>query len=119
MGDQLSILPSGEADHDAFITSVVKDRLAYLGAEVKGQTVTLDVRRCARVELLLPPGLLDLSRPITVFCNGKRRFRGVAEVGIATLLETAYDRWEFQRLAFAKVSFRVRPFVGRRRPGSR
>ena len=79
--------------------------MAFLGGNVKGQTVTIQTRRCARVELLLPEGLVDFDQPITVRCNGKKRFEGLVPTSIETLLETAYDDWDFQRLRLARISF--------------
>jgi len=103
--DQLAILPAPASDRDAYIASVVRDRLAYLHGRIDGQDVTIETRRCAAVELSLPAGLFDLNRPVTVRCNGRVRHDGPVRASIETLLETAFAQWEFQRLVPAMVSF--------------
>ena len=105
---QLSILPSPATDRDAFISGVVKDRMAYIGGRIDGQIIALETRRCARVDLMLPDGLLDWDEPVTVRCNGKTRHHGPIRPSIGTLLAAAYDQWEFQRLVAARVSFSIR-----------
>ncbi len=107
-GDQLSILPSPATDHDTFIAEVFKTHLGYLGGRIDGQTITIEARRCARVEVLLPEGLVEWDRPFTVYCNGKKRHGGPLQPSIQTLLETAFQEWDFHRLPVARLSFSVR-----------
>lgn len=106
--DQLSIVATPSVDRDRFIAEVLRERLAFLGGQIDGQTITIETRRCERIELLLPYGLLDPSLPITVRCNGKRRHRGVIRPSIHTLLETAHEQWEFQRLTAVRRSFSIK-----------
>ena len=106
--DQLAIAVSPAADRDKFIADVVKSKLGYLGGRIEGRNITLNTRRCARVDLLLPMGLVDLTKPILVRCNGKRRYDRLLEPSVRTLLETAYERWEFQHPVAARLSFSVR-----------
>jgi hypothetical protein len=105
---QLAIAVSPAADRDKFIADVVKGKLAYLGGRIEGRNIMLNTRRCARVDLLLPMGLVDLTKPILVRCNGKRRYDRLLEPSVRTLLETAYERWEFQHPVAARLSFSVR-----------
>ena len=106
--DQLSILASPATDHDRYITDVIQDKLAFLGARVDGQTITIETRRCARIELLIPQGLVDFSIPITVRCNGRKRYDRMIQPSIRTMLETAYQDWEFQHPAVARLSFNIK-----------
>jgi hypothetical protein len=106
--DQLSILPAAYTDRDTFIAEIVKDKMAYLGGRIEGQLIDIEAKNCARVELFLPQGLVDFTRPVTVKCNGKRRHEGVIEPSIGTLLETAYEEWEFQHPYVARLSFSVK-----------
>lgn len=105
---QLSVVASALSDRDAFITGVIKEKLAFLGGRVDGQAITIQTRRCARIELLLPNGLVTFSKPVTVRCNGRKRFESVVHPSIRTLLEEAFARWEFQRPAVAKLSLAIR-----------
>ena len=106
--DQLSILASPAVDHDKFITDVIKGKLAYLGGRLDGQTVTIETRKCARLDLLLPMGLVDLNKPVLVRCNGRKRYDRVLEPSVQDMLETAYESWEFQRPIAARLSFSIR-----------
>ncbi len=112
--EQLSILPSPATDRGEFISDVIKAKLAYMGAQIDGQTITIETRRCARIELLLPVELVDWGRPVTVRCNGRTRHSGPISPSISTLLDNAFKEWEFQRLTVARLSFSVRTDAGRR-----
>ncbi len=107
--DQLSILPSPGADRDAFITDVLQEKLFFLAGRVVGQTVTIATKRIAEVELRLFDGMVDFSQPVTVVVNARKRHDAVIQPDMATLLESAYAEWEFQRLVFATLSFSIAP----------
>lgn len=108
VAEQLAILPAAQTDADAYITEIVKDRLAFLGGSVDGQALEIETHRCAEVAVSFEPGLVDLGKPVTVCCNGTVRHDGLITPSIATLLETAYAQWEFQRLTVAKLTLTVR-----------
>ena len=106
--EQLSVLPALQVDRDAFITGVIKGKLAYLGGRVDGQTITIDTRRCARIELSVPEGLVDLDKPVTVLCNGRKRFEGILRRSVRTLLEAAYRDWKFEHPPVARLSLSIK-----------
>ena len=106
--DQLAILPAAGTDRDAFIADTVRSRLPFLSGIVDGQTLTIESRGCARIDILLTEGLVDLDQPVTVVCNGRKRHTQPAEPSIKTLLDTAYEDWDVQRLVFAKLSISIR-----------
>ncbi|MCH7838656.1 MAG: hypothetical protein IID38_00260 [Planctomycetes bacterium] len=105
---QLAIAVTGTADRDEFIADTIKGKMAYLSGRIQGQSVTIETLRCGRVDLLIPLGSMDLTKPIVVRCNGKKRRDGVVKPSVRTLLETAYDRWEFQHPVAARVSFSIK-----------
>lgn len=106
--EQLSVLPSAAADADTFITDTIKNMMAYLGGHVDGGTITIQARRCARVDLLLPIGMTDWNRPVTVICNGRKRYEGKLTPSISTMLEEAYDSWDFEHLVAVRFSLSIR-----------
>ena len=106
--DQLSIAVGPTTDRNAFITDVIKEKLFHLGGRVEGQTIHIETKRIAEVELRLFDGMVDFAKPITVIINGRKRHEGLVKPNIATLLESAYEEWEFQRLVFAKLPFSIR-----------
>ena len=106
--DQLSIVTSPTTDRDKFISDVLKEKLFYLGGRIDGQTIHIETKGCAEIELRLFDGMVDFARPITVLINGRKRHEGLVRPSAATLLESAYEEWEFQRLALAKLSFSIR-----------
>ncbi|MCH7592674.1 MAG: hypothetical protein IH989_07845 [Planctomycetes bacterium] len=105
---ELSIRPAPGADRDLFITNTLQRKMAYLSGRIEGQTIDITARRCRRVELALREDLIDLTRPVTVRCNGKIRYEGLIEPDVATLLESAYADWDFQRPAVARFSFSIK-----------
>jgi len=104
---QLAILPGPATDADAFIAKVIKSKLAFLHGTISGQQINIDAQRCERIELLLTDGLIDFDQPISLICNGKKRYQGRVQKKISTMLQTAYQNWDFQRLVWAKLSFRI------------
>ncbi len=106
--DQLSISVDPTTDRDAFITDVIKEKLFHLGARVEGQTIHIETKRIAEIELRLFDGMVDWAKPITVLINGRKRHEGLIKPNITTLLESAHEQWEFQRLVFAKLPFSIR-----------
>jgi hypothetical protein len=106
--EAISIRPAATSDRDGFITGVLKDQLGYLGGRKVGQTLHIETRRCAEVELRVPESW-DLSRPITVLINGRKRFEEAIEPDILTVLESAAESWDMQNLIVAIRRFRVSP----------
>lgn len=106
--EQLAVLASPGTDRDAYISSVLRDKLAYVGGRIDGQTIHIDVRRMGRVEIRLPLYLVNFDEPITVYCNGKKRRTRAVKPSIRTLLGTAAETWDFQRPVVAKISLTVR-----------
>ncbi len=107
--DQLSIVPTAQADRDTFITDFFKQKLFHVSGEVAGQTITIQTKGIAKLDVLFFDGMMDYGKPVTVLCNGRKRFEGLIKSAIATLLENAYDEWEFQRLVFSTMTFSIRP----------
>jgi len=104
----LSIATAAGADRDAFITDVLREKLAYIGGTVEGQNVTLQVKRTSGVELMLPLGVLDPAEKVNVVCNGRTRHEGRLPPAIDVMLEDAYERWEFQAPAAVRLSLSVK-----------
>ena len=106
--DQLSITVAPTTDRDAFITDFFKDKLFHIGGRVEGQTIFIETKRVAEVELRLFDGMVDFAKPITIMVNGRKRHEGLIDPGITTLLESAFEDWEFQRLVMARLPFSIR-----------
>jgi len=102
-GDQLDIATGPHVDRPQFIRTVLDDKLARLDVAIDGQTVDIQSQKCESIELLITPDVLDLSKPVTIRYNGKRRFEGRLPVSVATLLSSAYDQWEFQNPAWCRL----------------
>lgn len=106
--DQLSIAVAPATDRDTFITDVFKDKLFHISGRVEGQTITIETKRIAEIELRLFDGMIDFAKPITVLVNGRKRHDGTVKPNITTMLESSFEEWEFQRLVLAKLSFSIR-----------
>jgi len=105
--DQLSILTAGGTDRRDYVVQVVQDRMMFVGGKVDGQTLTVYGKGCAAVEVLFQEGLVDLARPVTVICNGQRRFEGRIEPSIRSMLESARETWDFSRVVLARRTFQL------------
>jgi len=106
--DQLSILVAPGVDADEFITGVIRPRLALLAGRIEGQHITVSCARCNGIEIELGPGAVDFAQPVELECNGQKRHERLAKPSCATLLETAYQRWDFQNLVLTRLSVPVR-----------
>ncbi len=105
-GEQLSIVTRLGEDYDQYVTDTLKKKLAFLGGTIDGQTIDVHTRRTAETSVLLNDGLIDLDQPIVLKLNGKIRYEGRVERRIATMLGTAYDDWDFQRLYTVRLVVR-------------
>jgi hypothetical protein len=106
--EQLDILPGPETDRDAYITEILKSQLGYLGGRIDGQTITLETRRCEKVEILLGENFVDFFQPVVVRINGRTRHDGIVKPRIADMLEHAHEEWRFQHPVMARMTFDVR-----------
>ena len=106
--EALSVATAAGADRNAVITNVFREKMAQLSGTVEGQTVTLKVSRTAGVELMLPLGVLDEARDVTVTCNGRTRHEHKLPPAIDIMLKDAYERWEFLAPAAIRLSLSVK-----------
>ena len=105
--EQISIAVTASADRDEFITETIKQKLFYISGHIDGQTIAVDTKRVASIELRLSPEQVDFSLPVTAFINGRKRFEGVLEPSIKDLLESAYEDWDFQHPAHFRKTFSI------------
>lgn len=106
--EQISIMPGPGTNRDAYITEVIQSKMGYIGGRIEGNVITVETRRCDRVEILLGENFVDLSKPVVVRINGRERHNGVVTPSIADMLEHAYEEWEFQHPIVARMTFEVR-----------
>lgn len=106
--DQLSIRASPSADSSAYISSVLNEHLAYVGGRVDGQVIRIETRRCREIEVRLTPAMVDLDKPVTIYCNDRRRHHGPVPRDIETLLTCAREEWAFQHPVAATIRISIR-----------
>jgi len=99
----ITILPGAGTDFHAYVTKVLKSRMAFLAGRIEGQNVEILTTNTTEVELRLHAGLLDLDQPIQIDWNGRRRFTIRVTPRISTLLETAHEDWEFQHPTTVRI----------------
>jgi hypothetical protein len=94
----LTILPAADTEFDSYVTKVLRGKLGYIGGRIEGQHIEVETANTAKLELRLHGGLVDFSAPLTVLWNGKTRLEAKVKPKVTTLLEMAYQDWEFQHL---------------------
>lgn len=104
----ISIAPGPNVDRLEYLQKVLRSKLAYVGGEVEGQTVTLNVARTRGVELALPLGAFAPGSSVRVVCNGRIRHEDKFAPDIPTMLKSAYDRWDFQNPVGMRLSLSVK-----------
>lgn len=107
-GTQITVMITGPTDVDEYVTGVLKKKLAYLGGRIDGQNIEAEIRKTAELEVLLHNGLIDLDQPITLKVGDKIRYEGGVERRVSTMLEIAYQDWDFQRLFPVRLVMRAR-----------
>ena len=100
---QITILPGAGTDFHAYVTKILKSKMAFLAGRIEGQNIEVLTTNTTEVEVRLHAGLLDLNQPIQIDWNGQRRFTIRVAPRVATLLETAHEDWEFQHLTTVRV----------------
>jgi pimeloyl-ACP methyl ester carboxylesterase len=106
--EALSIRAAPGTDRDEFIARVLRSRLGWIEGRVEGNTIRVRTSRVGEVDVFFPPGLVDLSQPVTVECNGRRRFRGMVEPDLRTMLELARSEWTFTEVPVATRRFSLK-----------
>jgi predicted esterase len=112
---ELAVRVPADGDFDAYCKKTLQDKLAYVGGRVTGQRIELETTHTASVELRLPDSLIDFDQPVVLLLNGTKRLEGRVLPRIITLLELAYEDWEFQtltpvRITIGKDSLARQPF---------
>ncbi|MCP4248144.1 MAG: hypothetical protein GY778_13955 [bacterium] len=107
-GTQISVATTGRMDVDRYVTDVFKKKLAYVSGQIDGQRIQVEIRKTAELEVLLNDELVDLDEPIILVVGDKKRYKGQVRRKVATLLETAYRDWDFQRLYPVRLVMRAR-----------
>ena len=97
-GRHLRATPGPDESFSEAMLEKIRLKLAYIGGRIEGQTVHIDTRKCAEIELLLSDELIDLDSDLVVTLKGDEVYRGSARRSISTLLDVAHQDWDFQRL---------------------
>lgn len=92
----------GEDPNDAKRRHLL-DKLGYIDARCKGQTITLSAKRSPRLILLLSEELLDSDKPVTILRAKKKLYEGVIPRDPRVMLREAAATWDFDRLPSARV----------------
>ncbi|MCO6439077.1 MAG: hypothetical protein J5J06_18445 [Phycisphaerae bacterium] len=99
---------SQATDSVPYAYRVLLDKLASIVGERGDQSFEIRTHHCGGIDVLLRPGDVDWSKPVTVRINGARRHDSVVEPDIAAMLEEAYRDWEFQHPPWARLRFSIR-----------
>ncbi len=83
--------------------------LIHLTAEVQsGNRVVIKCSRVRRLTVQLHPSLVDFSKKVKVLVNGRTVFFGMVKPRSLTLLNSAAEEFDFQRLPYASVTVPAR-----------
>ena len=104
---QYNIAVNAKKDRDDYIQETLKEKLFYLSGTIDGQTVRVEANRLEGIELRLSPQLVDVSSPVIIEINDRKRFEGVISSSVSNMLESAYEDWDFQRPAIVRKSFSI------------
>ncbi len=105
--EQISIAVTAKEDRDEFVTETLKEKLFFISGKIEGQTITVETKRIAAIELRLSPEQVDLMQPVILIINGRQRFDGLLEPSIKDLLELAYEDWDFQHPVYVRKTFTI------------
>lgn len=100
---ELAVRVPADGDFDAYCQKTLQEKLAYIGGRIVGQRIEVQTTHTDLVELRLPDGLIDFDRPAVILLNGTKRLEGRVRPRITTLLELAYEDWEFQTLTPVRI----------------
>ena len=81
----------------------------FLTTEVQsGNRVVIKCSRVRRLTVQLHPSLVDFSKKVKVLVNGRIVFFGMVKPKPLTLLNSAAEEFDFQRLPYASVTVPAR-----------
>lgn len=92
------VRPKGDEEYGQAALRTMKLKLAYLGGEIDGQTIRIDTRKCKSIDIVLHDALIDFDKDIEIEWKGKNIFSGRVTPSVRTMLELAYEDWDFQRI---------------------
>ncbi len=101
-GEHIRVKPKGEGTYSDALVRKLKSTLPAIGGSIEGQEIRIRTRRCSEIELLLNDELVDMDLDIAVYLKGRIVFRGRPTPRITTLLDVAYEDWEFQGLYWVR-----------------
>ncbi len=106
--NQLAILPPPGKDASEYVAKVYTRLLSHIEGRIVAQTVDVSTRKCSRITMAFEENSINWSKPVEMRINGVKRFAGMMKPSIQTLLATAQNNWDFQRLTWATRSFSIR-----------
>lgn len=94
---------------DRLPTRTTNDRTyASVSAVIKGNTLRARARKASRLRFYFNPSLVDMSKPVTIYVNGRPKFKGPLEIDWVMALEDAFLRRDRQSLYLSRVTVEVR-----------
>lgn len=93
-----------DGDLSAEMLRLLKRWLGHLSATLDGQRIEIKAKRVKALEVRLYAGMLDFTKPIQLYYQGKIRLDRVVTPSISSMLRTAYGEWEFQHLPYARLT---------------
>ena len=91
-------------DLGAEMSRLLERWLGHLSGTIDGQRIETKTSRVKELEVRLYAGMLDFTKPIQLYYQGKIRLDRVVTPRISSMLRTAYDEWEFQHLPCARLT---------------
>ncbi len=105
--DQIAIEARPGEDADAFVARTLKSKLYHLSGKIEGQAIHISSYRVQRIEVRPSVADIDFDKPVIIICNGRKRFEGMLEANLETMLEHARSTWRLDDPRPALVSFSV------------
>ena len=98
VGDQLDIVVPELDGAASYVRRTIESKLAYVGGQIDGQTISITTRQTKKVGLLLHDRLVDLDKPVRVLLNGREYFNEKLRRSPFVMLEEAYRTRDVDRL---------------------
>ncbi|MCH7700942.1 MAG: hypothetical protein IID37_04570 [Planctomycetes bacterium] len=93
-----------DGDLSAEMLRLLKRWLGLLSGTIDGQRIEIKTKRVQELQVRLYAGMVDFTKPIQLYYQGKIRLDRVVAPRISSTLRTAYDEWEFQYLPYARLT---------------
>jgi predicted esterase len=105
---RLTVMVPQDGSVDDYIHKTLDRKLGYIRGDVIGRRIEIQTNKVDQLEVLLDETLVDFDQPVEIIVDEKTRYSGKVNPSIPTMLDIAYNDWDFSRLPAVRFTIAKR-----------